>query len=135
LHDTLANIEAMHTDVIVVRHAEAGVPHILATRHDSHIVNAGDGRHEHPTQALLDAFTIREKLRVDREDPELTLDGVRVAILGDIDNGRVARTNIWCLKKLGAGVTLCGPATLMPAEVERMGVRVTTKLHEALEDT
>ena len=135
LHDTLSNIEAMHTDVIVVRHAEAGVPHILAARHDSHIINAGDGRHEHPTQALLDAFTIREKLRIDREDPELNLDGVRVTILGDIDNSRVARSNIWCLKKLGADVTVCGPATLMPVEARRLGVRVTTKLREALEDT
>lgn len=134
LHDTLANIEAMHTDLIVVRHAAEGVPHLLAARHSSHIVNAGDGRHEHPTQALLDAYTIRQHVRKMRQDPEAGLDGQRVTIFGDISNSRVARSNIWCLNKLGAHVTLCGPATLMPVEVERMGVRVTSKLEEGLED-
>ncbi|MFP4500175.1 MAG: aspartate carbamoyltransferase catalytic subunit [Candidatus Hydrogenedentota bacterium] len=134
LHDTLANIEAMHTDLVVIRHACAGVPHFLAQHHASHIVNAGDGRHEHPTQALLDVFTIRQHFRRLREDAALGLDGLKVAIIGDIANSRVARSDIWCLGKLGAHVTLCGPATLMPVEIERMGVRTTTKLKEALED-
>ena len=112
-----------------------GAPHILAATHDSHIVNAGDGRHEHPTQALLDAFTIRERIREQRKDEAASLDGVKVTIIGDIEHSRVARSDIWALNKLGAEVTLCGPATLMPMEVERMGVRVTSNLREALEDT
>lgn len=134
LHDTLANIEAMHTDIIVIRHSCAGAPHILAQHHRSHIINAGDGRHEHPTQALLDAFTMRGHFRAMRGDPEAGLDGLRVSIIGDIANSRVARSNIWCLNKLGAQVTLCGPSTLMPVEVERMGVRITANLREALEE-
>ncbi|MCF6287192.1 MAG: aspartate carbamoyltransferase catalytic subunit, partial [Candidatus Hydrogenedentes bacterium] len=133
LHDTLANIEAMHSDVIILRHGAAGAPHILAARHDSHIINAGDGRHEHPTQALLDAFTMRKHIRKLRDDPEATLDGVRVALIGDIEHSRVARSNIMCLKKLGADVTLCGPATLMPMAIERMGVDVTHNLREAID--
>lgn len=134
LHDTLANIEAMHSDVVIIRHSYAGAPHILAARHPSHIINAGDGRHEHPTQALLDAFTIREHIRKVRQDAHAGLDGLRVAIVGDVANSRVARSNIWCLTKLGVDVTLCGPRTLMPPHVERMGVRVTTNLREAIED-
>lgn len=134
LHDTLANIEAMHTDIVVIRHSYAGAPHILAQRHPSHIVNAGDGRHEHPTQALLDAFTMREHIRHVRQDPAAQLDGLRVAIIGDITNSRVARSNIWCLSKLGAQVTLCGPRTLIPPHIERMGAAVTTNLREAICD-
>jgi aspartate carbamoyltransferase catalytic subunit len=134
LHDTLDNIEAMHADVIVLRHGCAGAPHILAAAHDSHIVNAGDGRHEHPTQALLDAFTIREHIRALREDPEATLDGVKVTLLGDIAHSRVARSNIMCLNALGAEVTLCGPATLIPMGIERMGVAVTHDLRESLRE-
>lgn len=133
LHDTLANIEAMHSDVIILRHGAAGAPHILAARHDSHIINAGDGRHEHPTQALLDAFTMRNHIRTLREDPTASLDGVRVALIGDIEHSRVARSNIMCLKKLGADVTLCGPSTLMPTAIERMGVDVTHNLREAID--
>ena len=132
LHDTLANIEAMQSDIVVLRHNCAGAPHILAENHRSHIINAGDGRHEHPTQALLDAFTIREHLRRQRQDPRATLDGVNVCIVGDVEHSRVARSNIWCLKKLGANVTLCGPATLMPHGVERLGVTVTHDLRGAL---
>jgi aspartate carbamoyltransferase catalytic subunit len=132
LHDTLANIEAMHADVIILRHGAAGAPHILAASHASHIVNAGDGRHEHPTQALLDAFTMRRHVRQLRDDPSAGLDGVRVTIVGDVEHSRVARSNILCLTRLGAEVTLCGPATLMPAGIERMGVRVTHDLREAL---
>jgi len=132
LHDTLANIEAMRADILVLRHGAAGAPHILAESHASHIINAGDGRHEHPTQALLDAFTMREAIRRHRQDPSATLDGVRVALVGDIEHSRVARSNIWCLKKLGAEVVLCGPPTLMPAGVERMGVEVEHDLRKAV---
>jgi aspartate carbamoyltransferase catalytic subunit len=134
LHDTLSNIEAMHADVIVLRHSSAGAPHILAASHDSHVVNAGDGRHEHPTQALLDAFTMREHIRKRRNDPEAGLEGIKVALIGDIEHSRVARSNIMCLNKLGAEVTLCGPATLMPRDIERMGCNVTTNLAEAIHD-
>ena len=135
LHDTLANIEAMHSDIVVIRHSQAGAPHILAQRHRSHIINAGDGRHEHPTQALLDAYTIRDHIREHRNDPEATLDGVKVVLVGDIEHSRVARSNILCLNKLGAQVTLCGPKTLMPMGVERMGATVTHNLHDAIADT
>jgi len=134
LHDTLANIEAMQADVIVIRHGCAGAPHILAKSHKSHVVNAGDGRHEHPTQALLDAFTMREHMRKKTGNPEATLDGAKVVLVGDIEYSRVARSNILCLKKLGADVTLCGPATLIPTRVEEMGVRVCHDLREALRD-
>ena len=134
LHDTLANIEAMHSDVIVLRHSCAGAPHILAKSHDSHIVNAGDGRHAHPTQALLDTFTIREHIRKQRQDPRAGLEGVRIAIVGDILHSRVARSDIRAFASLGAEVTVCGPATLLPAEVARMGTRVTCDLREAIRD-
>lgn len=134
LHDTLANIEAMHSDVIIIRHGCAGAPHMLAERHESHIINAGDGRHEHPTQALLDTFTMREHVRKRLNEPDATLDGVKVSLIGDIEHSRVARSDIMCLKKLGAEIALCGPATLMPVEVERMGVRVTYDLREAVAD-
>ncbi len=135
LHDTLANIEAMHSDIIVIRHKFAGAPHILTEeRHTSHIINAGDGGHEHPTQALLDAFTIRRHVRHLHDDPEAGLDGVRVAIIGDIAFSRVARSNIWGLTKLGAKVRLCGPKTLLPHGIERMGVEVTSNIREAVAD-
>jgi aspartate carbamoyltransferase catalytic subunit len=132
LHDTLANIEAMHSDIVVIRHAHAGAPHILRRRHSSRIITAGDGAHEHPTQGLLDAFTMREHVRKLRDDPRAGLDGVRVAIVGDIAHSRVARSNVWGLTKLGARVVLCGPRTLMPADAGRMGVDVTADLREAL---
>lgn len=134
LHDTLDNIEAMHSDIVVIRHSMAGAAHILAERHESHIVNAGDGAHEHPTQGLLDAFTIRDHVRKQRNDPDATIDGVRVAIIGDIAHSRVARSNIWGLSKLGASVVVCGPSTLMPADIARMGCGVTTDLREAVKD-
>jgi aspartate carbamoyltransferase catalytic subunit len=134
LHDTLANIEAMHSDVIVIRHGCAGAPHILAAHHASSIINAGDGRHEHPTQALLDTFTMREHIRKRRNDPKAGLDGVKVAIIGDIEHSRVARSDIWALNKLGASVTLCGPATLLPMHIEKMGVQTTSNLREAVAD-
>ncbi|MDX9975207.1 MAG: aspartate carbamoyltransferase catalytic subunit [FCB group bacterium] len=134
LHDTLANIEAMHSDIVVIRHSYANAPHILAARHHSRIVNAGDGAHEHPTQALLDSFTIRQHVRSLRKDPNASLDGIRVAIIGDISHSRVARSDIWALTKLGAKVTVCAPKTLMPMEIARMGVRVTHDLREAICD-
>ena len=133
LHDTLANIEAMHSDIVVIRHSHAGAARMLAERHSSQIINAGDGAHEHPTQALLDAYTMREHARRMRADDEAGLDGLRVAIIGDIAHSRVARSNIWCLKKLGAEVVVCGPKTLLPPEIERMGCRATTNLREAME--
>lgn len=133
LHDTLANIEAMHSDIIVIRSSFAGAANILAGRHASHIINAGDGFHEHPTQALLDTFTMRRYIRNLRDDPEAGLEGVKVAIIGDIAHSRVARSNVWAATKLGAQVALCGPKTLLPAEIERMGVETTSNLSEALE--
>ncbi|HOC67183.1 MAG TPA: aspartate carbamoyltransferase catalytic subunit [Candidatus Hydrogenedentes bacterium] len=134
LHDTLANIEAMSTDIIVLRHGCSGAPHILAADHSSHIINAGDGRHEHPTQALLDAFTMREALRKLHGNPALNLDNLKVALIGDIEHSRVARSNIHTLTRLGANVTVCGPATLLPRGVEKLGVTRTTDLREALKN-
>lgn len=132
LHDTVANIEAMHSDIVVIRHSASGAPHILTDGHASHIINAGDGTHEHPSQGLLDAFTIRRHIRRLREDPNAGLEGVRVAIIGDISHSRVARSNIWGLTKLGASIVLCGPPTLMPPQISKMGVDVTSDLREAI---
>lgn len=133
LHDTLYNIEAMHSDIVVIRHGYAGAARILAGRHASHIINAGDGAHEHPTQALLDAFTMRQHVRKARGDDSAGLDGLRVTIVGDIGHSRVARSNVWCLTKLGAEVTLCGPSTLVPGGMTRMGARVTHDLRDAVD--
>ncbi|MBN2209931.1 MAG: aspartate carbamoyltransferase catalytic subunit [Sedimentisphaerales bacterium] len=116
LRDTARNLEAMGIDIVVIRHSAAGAPHLLSRCIDAAIVNAGDGQHEHPTQGLLDIFTIRE-LRGD-------LKGLKVAIVGDIAHSRVARSNIWGLHKLGAEVILVGPPTLMPASVEKLPVTV-----------
>jgi aspartate carbamoyltransferase catalytic subunit len=124
LKDTARNIEAMKVDMIVMRHGCAGAPHFLAECVDASVVNAGDGSHEHPTQALLDVFTLREKLG--------KVKGLKVSIIGDIAHSRVARSNIWALTKLGAEVTVAGPKTLMPAKIENMGVSVTYDLKEAL---
>jgi aspartate carbamoyltransferase catalytic subunit len=126
LRDTLANIEAMKTDMVVIRHSAAGAPHFLAARSRSSVVNAGDGMHEHPTQGLLDMFTMREKLG--------RIAGLKVAIIGDIAHSRVARSNIWGLTKFGAHVTVCGPATLMPPGIDKMNVTVAPNLRAALED-
>lgn len=125
LKDTARNIEAMKVDIIVIRHSCSGAPHILAKALKASVVNAGDGSHEHPTQALLDLFTMREK--------KGRIEGLRVSIIGDIAHSRVARSNIWGLTKLGARVTVCGPATLMPPFIERLGVKITHKLDEAIE--
>ena len=122
--DTARTLEALNADIIVIRHKAAGAPHFLARFLNAHVVNAGDGAHEHPTQALLDIFTIREK--------KGAIEGLNVTILGDILYSRVARSNIWALRKLGANVTLCGPSTLVPRVFEQMGCRVTYDLDEAL---
>ena len=126
LKDTARNLEALSADIIIIRHSAAGAPHFLARFLDAHVINAGDGAHEHPTQALLDTFTILEK--------KGRIAGLNVTILGDILYSRVARSNIWALTKLGAKVTLCGPATLVPRVFEDMGCRVTHKVDEAIEN-
>jgi len=124
LKDTARTLEALNADIIVIRHKAAGAPHFLARFLKAHVVNAGDGAHEHPTQALLDVFTIREK--------KGDIAGLNVTILGDILFSRVARSNIWALRKLGANVTLCGPSTLVPRVFEQMGCRVTYDIDNAL---
>ena len=125
LKDTALNLQALYADIIVIRHSCAGAPKFLAERLDSSIVNAGDGAHEHPTQALLDVFTIREQLG--------KIEGLNVAIVGDILFSRVARSDIWALKKLGAEVTLVGPSTLVPRNFEEMGVKVARHIDDILE--
>jgi aspartate carbamoyltransferase catalytic subunit len=125
LLDTLRNLEAMSPDFIVFRHSEAGAPHFLAKHGKTPIINAGDGAHEHPTQALLDAFTIRRN--------KGRFDGLKVVIVGDILHSRVARSNIHLLTKLGADVVLCGPPTLIPRGVDGLGARVTHRMDEAVE--
>jgi aspartate carbamoyltransferase catalytic subunit len=124
LKDTARNLEALNADIIVMRHNASGAPHFLARFLRASVVNAGDGAHEHPTQALLDAFTVREK--------KGKIAGLNVTILGDILYSRVARSNIWAYTKLGAQVTLCGPATLVPKVFEQMGCRVTYNVDEAI---
>ena len=134
LKDTAQNIEAMKTDVVVIRHQSPGAPHFLTRWIDGVVINAGDGAHEHPTQALLDMLTIAEiELPSHPGLAEFNFAGLNVSILGDITHSRVARSNIYGLKALGAEVTLCGPRTMMPVEVEQLGVRVTDRLDEALE--
>jgi aspartate carbamoyltransferase catalytic subunit len=126
LIDTGRNIEALKIDIIVVRHDCSGAPNILARAVRSSVVNAGDGWHEHPTQALLDMFTLKEKLG--------KIEGLKVSIIGDIAHSRVARSNMWGLTKLGARVTVCAPEMLIPEGIERFGVKATTDLDEALGD-
>ena len=126
LLDTIRNLEAMSPDMIVVRHASSGAGHLLSRICRSRIINAGDGMHEHPTQALLDAYTIREHKK--------RLDGLKVAIVGDLMHSRVLRSNVQLLNKMGAQVWACAPATLMPAELARFGVRATTSIDEAVAD-
>ena len=126
LLDTVRNLEAMAPDMIVMRHASSGAPHLLARLCRSAIINAGDGMHEHPTQALLDAFTIREHKK--------RLDGLKVAIVGDLLHSRVLRSNVQLLNKMGAQVWACAPSTLMPPELSRFGVRATTSIDEAIAD-
>ena len=126
LKDTAKNLEALHADIIVLRHSSAGAPMFLAERLEASVINAGDGAHEHPTQALLDVFTIRERLG--------RVAGLHVAIIGDILFSRVARSDIAALLKLGAKVTLVGPSTLVPREFEQMGVSVTHDIDSILEE-
>jgi aspartate carbamoyltransferase catalytic subunit len=125
LLDTVRNLEAMAPDMIVMRHASSGAPHLLARLCRSVIINAGDGMHEHPTQALLDAFTIREHKK--------RLDGLKVAIIGDLLHSRVLRSNVHLLNRMGADVWTCAPPTLMPADLAGFGVRPTTSVDEAVE--
>jgi len=122
--DTIRNIEAMKVDMIVVRHAAAGVPYFLTQISDCNVINAGDGTHEHPTQALLDMYSIREKLG--------RLQGVRVCIVGDIAHSRVALSNIFGLRAVGAEVSVCGPATMIPNYIEQLGVKVYHKIDDAI---
>jgi len=126
LIDTAKNLEAMNPDIIVIRHSAAGAPHILAGLLRQSIINAGDGAHEHPTQALLDMMTIRSK--------KGRIAGLHVAIVGDIAHSRVARSNIHGLNKMGAHVSVAGPATMIPRDIEKMGVRSYTRIEEAIRD-
>ena len=126
LIDTAMNLEAMNPDIIIMRHSAAGAPHILSGLIKQSIINAGDGAHEHPTQALLDMMTIREK--------KGKIEGLKVAIVGDIAHSRVARSNIYGLTKMGANVTVAGPATMMPRDIDKLGVRVCYHLEEAIKD-
>lgn len=126
LKDTAHNIEALKVNIIVMRHPASGAPHRLAPYLKASVINAGDGINEHPTQALIDMFTIQEK--------KGKIKDVRVTFVGDILHSRVARSNIWGLTKMGAKVTVCGPKTLLPADVAKMGVKVTTNLKEAVRD-
>ncbi|MCI0531851.1 MAG: aspartate carbamoyltransferase catalytic subunit [candidate division Zixibacteria bacterium] len=125
LKDTVRNLAAMRIDMVVIRHKSAGTPLFLTRFLDASVINAGDGAHEHPTQALLDMYTLRKKYG--------KLKGLKVAIIGDIRHSRVARSNIWGLKSMGANVTICGPTTLLPWEIEKMGVKVHNRLESALE--
>ncbi|HOI95909.1 MAG TPA: aspartate carbamoyltransferase catalytic subunit [Syntrophobacter fumaroxidans] len=124
LLDTVKNLEAMKPDVFVLRHTVSGTPHRIARYTTASVINAGDGMHEHPSQALLDMMTMLEHKK--------KLDGLTVAILGDIAHSRVARSNIWGLRKMGARVILCGPVTLIPPEAHTMGVQVSHKLDEII---
>jgi aspartate carbamoyltransferase catalytic subunit len=124
LVDTALNLQAMAPDLIVIRHAHAGAPHLLARKLKAGVINAGDGAHEHPTQALLDAYTIRRH--------KGRLAGLKVAIVGDIEHSRVVRSNIHLLTKMGARVTVAGPRTMMPVGIERLGVEVAHTLAEAV---
>ncbi|MBN2366409.1 MAG: aspartate carbamoyltransferase catalytic subunit [Calditrichaeota bacterium] len=124
LIDTVKNIEAMKIDMVVVRHGSPGAPHLLSRALQSHIINAGDGGHEHPTQALLDMFTIHQKLG--------SLEGKTVGLVGDISHSRVALSNIYGLRKMGARIILCGPSTLIPREIEKLGVEIYFNIDEII---
>jgi aspartate carbamoyltransferase catalytic subunit len=126
LKDTAMTLAAMAADVIVIRHPASGAPHFLARHVPSSVINGGDGTHEHPTQALLDLFTIRQR--------KGTLAGLRVSIIGDIAHSRVARSNIFAMRTMGMDVRVCGPASLMPVQVEALGVGADTDLDSAIRD-
>jgi aspartate carbamoyltransferase catalytic subunit len=125
LVDTARNLEAMRIDMVVIRHGASGAAQFLAERIESNVINAGDGTHEHPTQGLLDLLTLRDHFK--------TLEGRRVCICGDVLHSRVARSNIWGLKKMGAEVGVCGPRSLLPNAVDELGVRVFNRIEEAIE--
>ena len=122
--DTAKNLEAMRIDMVVIRHGASGAAQFLARRIVSNVINAGDGKHEHPTQALLDLLTIRDKLG--------RIEGAKVCLVGDILHSRVARSNLWGLTKLGAKVAVCGPRTLLPRGIEELGVTVFRRIEEAI---
>lgn len=124
--DTVRNIEAMKVDMIVVRHQSAGVPHYLTKISNANIINAGDGLHEHPTQGLLDMYSINEKLG--------RLEGLNVCIVGDVAHSRVALSNIFGLKTMGANISVCGPATMIPYGIEKLGVKVYHKIEDAIKN-
>ncbi|MGI9182654.1 MAG: aspartate carbamoyltransferase catalytic subunit [Longimicrobiaceae bacterium] len=125
LVDTARNLEAMRIDMVVIRHGASGAARFLAERIASNVINAGDGRHEHPTQGLLDLLTIRDRMG--------RIEGLKVCIVGDVQHSRVARSNIWGLRKLGAEVAVCGPLTLLPRDVGELGVTVFRRIEEAIE--
>jgi aspartate carbamoyltransferase catalytic subunit len=125
LVDTARNLEAMRIDMVVMRHGSSGAAQFLAERIPSNVINGGDGRHEHPTQGLLDMLTIRDHCG--------RIEGMRVCIVGDVLHSRVARSNIWGLTRLGAEVAVCGPRTLLPAEIGELGVTVFTRIEQAIE--
>ena len=133
LLDSVLNIEAMHVDAIVIRHSAAGVPWFLSRHCSSTFINAGDGRHEHPTQALLDTLTLHERWHNPAIPNSTGFEGKRVTIVGDILHGRVALSNIYALQKLGADVAVCGPPTLIPRGIANLGVHVFHRLAEAIE--
>lgn len=122
--DTVRNIEAMKVDMIVVRHQSAGIPHYLTRISNANIINAGDGLHEHPTQGLLDMYSIRERLG--------KLEGLKICIVGDIAHSRVALSNIYGLKTMGATVSVCGPSTMIPLDIEKLGIKVYHNVEKAL---
>lgn len=124
LLDTVNNILSMKVDMVVMRHSSPGAPHFLAKHIKANIINAGDGTHEHPTQALLDAYSMQEQIG--------DLAGKKIAIIGDITHSRVALSNVFCLKKLGAEVLICGPKTLIPKHLPELGVKITHSVREAL---
>ncbi|HUL43725.1 MAG TPA: aspartate carbamoyltransferase catalytic subunit [Bacteroidota bacterium] len=126
LKDTARNIEMMKIDTVVIRHASSGAAHFLSRVIDANVINAGDGSHEHPTQALLDMYSLRERRG--------SLEGMHVCIVGDIAHSRVARSNIYGLKTMGAEVSVCGPRTLVPRDVEKLGVRVYFDIDAAIAD-
>lgn len=126
LIDTGKTLDMMGTDVIIMRHPMSGAPHLVAKNVNASVINAGDGMNEHPTQALLDMFTMRKHLG--------DLKGIKVAIVGDASHSRVARSNIWGLNTMGASVTICGPTTLIPNEMDKMGAYTTTNIEEAVKD-
>ncbi|MBM3319798.1 MAG: aspartate carbamoyltransferase catalytic subunit [Candidatus Eisenbacteria bacterium] len=125
LLDTVRNLQAMKIDFLIVRHSAAGAPHFLASRLEAAVINAGDGAHEHPTQGLLDLFTVRERFG--------SFEGLRVVIVGDVLHSRVARSNVFGLRTVGARVTLCAPRTFLPKGIEALGVEVETDVDRAIE--